>query len=150
MRDMIVADTRGMDRLATSLRAASPASYKATRKGLRLAAGPVLAQAKANASYSSRIPQSGRIVVTSGLVVRVVFGGQRAPDAAPIENDGRGHVRHPTFSPRSGTNGEKVGWTDANSHPAFLEPARAATEEQVAVTVGKVVQKAVDDSINSL
>lgn len=147
--EMIVADTRGMDRLARNLKAASPAAYKGARKGLRAAAVPVLTRAQTNAAYSSRIPQTGRIIVTAGLVVRVVFGGQNAPDAAPIENDGKGFVRHPTFSPRPDVP-EKVGWTDENSKPAFLEPARAATEEQVAVTVTGVVEQAIADTVNSL
>lgn len=149
MGEMIVADTRGLERLARNLKAASPAAYRATRKGLRAAAVPVLARARSNASFSSRIPQSGRIVVTSGLVVRVVFGGASAPDAAPIENDGRGFVRHPTFSPRP-TVPEKVGWTSSGSHPAFLGPALEAEAETTVEVVIEIVEQAVEDTVNRL
>jgi hypothetical protein len=146
---MIVADTRGMDRLARNLRASAPAAYRGARKGLRLAAGPVLTRAQANAGYSSRIPSSGRVVITSGLVVRVVFGGKSAPNAAPIENDGKGFVRHPTFSPRPGVP-QKVGWTSVNSHPSFLHSALDAEASRVVGTVLDVVSKAVETSLDAL
>lgn len=149
MPDPIVADTSGLDRLSFALKASDGAAYTGARKALRLAAVPILERAKANAGYSTRIPGSGRIVVSHGLVVRVVFGGSAAPNAAPIENDHRGNVRHPTYSPRPNVP-EKVGWTSKNSHPAFLAPAADAEAQVVAETVGGVVAKAVEDTLGSL
>jgi hypothetical protein len=102
------------------VRRACPEAWKALRVRLR-AIGEVVAQdARADASYSTRIPQTIKVRVTSGGNVKVVMGGDAAPDAVPIENKGKGFVRHPTFGKRGAGD-----WTSKNSHPAILLPAFA-------------------------
>ena len=142
----IVADTRQLSRLARDIRAASPAAWKACRVALRASGQTILDTAKANASYSSRIPGSGKVVVTAGGNIKVTFGGESAPDAAAIENKGKGFVRHPTFSPRPGVD-EKVGWTSARSHPAFLGPALDAHREEIAAAIIAAVGDAVEHAL---
>jgi hypothetical protein len=160
MGDMIRADTAALDKLARNLKAASPASYKAAKKGLRAAGVVVMEKAAKSADWGrisgqdpedegSRTMNSGHVSVSNGLLVRVWFGGAGAPQAAAIENDGKGFVRHPTYSPRP-TAPEKVGWTDKHSKPAYLEPARAATEAAVATSVRDVVEQAIDDTVHRL
>lgn len=111
-------DARSISRASREVRRASPAAWKALRAEL-VAIGNVVAQdARSDASYSTRIPGSIKVRVTSGGNVKVVMGGDAAPNAVPIENGGRGHVRHPVF-------GNRDVWTDKNSRPAILLPAYA-------------------------
>lgn len=138
----VVVDTKALARLARDLRAAAPEAWKACRVSLR-AAGEIVAQdARARTSYSSRIPGSIKVRVTSGGNVKVVAGGEAAPDAAAIENRGRGHVRHPVF-------GDREVWTDKNSRPAFLAPALEAHYEEVADMVTDAVAAAVDRALGA-
>ena len=136
------ADTSGLARLARDLRRASPEAWKACRASLQEAAAPVAADAKAAASYSTRIPGSIKVRTGRGNV-KVIAGGEAAPNAAPIENKGKGFVRHPTFSPRPGVPG-KVGWTAKHSHPAFLSPAFEARKVAAASKIERAVTDAVE------
>lgn len=138
----IAADTSGLARLARDLRRASPEAWKAYRVAVRVAAEPVLADARSRASFSSRIPDSMRIRVMSTGNVKIVAGGDAAPDAAPIENRGKGFVRHPTFGRRGA--GE---WTTKNSHPAYLAPALDAHRDEVLTAIEAAVYEAVDHAL---
>lgn len=107
------------------------------RAGLRLAfraAGQTgLTQAKANASWSSRIP--GAITVrtsttanSAGVYLRV--NSDAAPHARPYEgiaNASRGYFRHPVF-------GDRETWVAEKTRP-FLAPAstsaRAVAKDRV-------------------
>lgn len=137
----VYADTAALSRLSRSLRQASPAAWKAYRVAVRAAAEPLLADMQSRAirpksgGQSTRIPQSGSVKVTAGGNVKIVF---TAPDAAPIENAGKGFVRHPTFGRRG-----KGDWTDKNSPPPFAAPALAAHEAQIAAAVERAVTDAV-------
>lgn len=111
-------DARSIARASREVRRASPAAWKALRVRLREIGNVVADDARANASYSDRIPATIKVRVTGGGNVKVVMGGDAAPDAVPIENDGKGHVRHPVF-------GHRDRWTDRNSRPAILFPAYA-------------------------
>jgi hypothetical protein len=122
----IYADTSGLSRLARDLRLASPAAWKALRTSLRMAAEPVAEDARSRVGYSSRIEYTIKVRTTAGGNVKIVAGGEAAPNAAPIENGGKGFVRHPTFGNKSAK-----GWTSKNSHPAFLAPAFDAHKEAV-------------------
>jgi hypothetical protein len=133
----IVADTAQLSRLARDLRIAAPEAWKACRVSLRAMGRLVADDAKERASFSSRIPGSIRVRVTSGGNVKVVAGGAKAPDAAAIENQGRGHVRHPVF-------GDREVWTDKNSPPAFLAPALDAHREEVMKGIEDAVVAAVE------
>lgn len=139
----VVVDTSQLSRLAKDLRKAAPEAWKAYRVAAKALAQPVLADAKARASYSSRIPQSGKIRVTSGGNIKIIFGGDAAPDAAAIENRGRGFVRHPVF-------GDRNVWTSKGSHPAFLAPALAARAEEVAKGIEEAVYASVVKAIGGL
>jgi hypothetical protein len=133
----IVADTRGLARLARDLRRASPEAWKAYRVRVREVAEVVLKDAQSRASYSSRIPQTGKVRVLSSGNVVITFGGDAAPDAAPIENKGKGFVRHPVF-------GNRDKWTSKGSHPAFAAPALDAHAEEVMRELEAAVCEAVE------
>lgn len=111
-------DSRSIARASREVRRASPEAWKALRVRLREIGQVVAGDARGDASYSDRIPQSVKVRVTGGGNVKVVMGGDAAPNAVPIENKGRGFVRHPTF-------GHKDRWTSKNSRPAILLPAFA-------------------------
>ncbi len=126
----VVVDTKEMSRLARDLRLGAPDVWAECRKALLAAAMPVKQDAIARVnSWNRETPadmpshHSGRgvaasihIRITSGGEVEVVAGGAEAPEAAPIENKGRGFVRHKVF-------GHEDRWTAKNSHAAFLAPA---------------------------
>ena len=136
----IVVDTRSLARLARDLRKAAPDAWKAYRTSVRAVAEVVLEDAKQRASFSSRIPQSMKIRVTAGGNVKIVAGGDAAPDAAAIENRGRGFVRHPVF-------GNREKWTAKGSHAAFLAPALDAHRDEVAQAIEEAVADAVTRAI---
>lgn len=111
----VYVDTRQFNAAARAFRKVAPEAYKAAQIALRTSARVTLSRAAGKAAgFSGRIPQSGRVRM-SGLNARIQFGGDNAPDAAPIENRGKGFVRHPVF-------GNREVWTDKNSHPAYLGP----------------------------
>lgn len=129
----VYADTAALSRLSRNLRAASKVAWKAYKVGAAAGAEVVLKDAQGRADYSSRIPQSGRVRVTAGGNPEVVF---TAPNAAPIENSGKGFVRHPTF-------GHRDRFTAKNSHPAFAAPALAAHQDAVVAAVEKALVDAI-------
>jgi hypothetical protein len=142
---MIVVDTTELRRLARALRASGPVGAAAVRGAMRDGGKIVAADAQGRASFSTRIPQTVK-ARGSAANFKVSAGGEAAPNAAPIENEGKGFVRHPTYSPRPGV-GERVGWTEKNSHPAFLHTALAANAEVVAELVADRLETAVTDVI---
>jgi hypothetical protein len=138
----ISVDTRALSRLAADLRYAAPESWKACRVALKAAGEIVAADARARTSYSDRIPGSIKVRVTRGGNVKVVAGGEAAPDAAAIENRGKGFVRHPVF-------GDRQVWTDKNSRPAFLAPAFAAHQEEIVELMTEAVTAAVERALDA-
>jgi hypothetical protein len=128
----VAVDVEAIRVLAADLRRVSPAAWAATKAGLAKGGELVLKDAQANASFSSRIPSSGVVQVSPSGGVRVRFGGDGAPDAAPIENKGKGHVKHPVFGNRSV-------WTNKNSPPAFLSPAVNKNRVQILAIVERTV-----------
>lgn len=111
-------DSRSIARASREVRRASPEAWKALRIRLREIGEVVAADARSDASFSKRIPGSIKVRVTSGGNIKIVMGGDAAPNAVPIENRGRGFVRHPVF-------GNREVWTSKGSHPAILLPAFA-------------------------
>jgi hypothetical protein len=93
----------------------------------------VAADIKQRASFSKRIPSSV-VLRTTGANFKITVGGAAAPNAVPIENRGKGFVRHPTYSPRPAVD-EKVGWTSKNSHPAVGAPALEAQADKIVEVV---------------
>lgn len=111
----VTADTSSFGKFATDLRRSVLVADAASRVATRAGAQSILKDAQARASFSTRIPGSGHVRVVRGGY-EVVFGGSSAPDAAPIENRGKGYVTHPVFG-REGT------MTNKNSRPPFIQPA---------------------------
>lgn len=142
---MVMVDTRALAAAAKQLRETAPAGWAAARKGLAAAGELIKADAASRSSYSSRIPASLRVRVTGGGIVKVVAGGSSAPNAAPIENHGRGFVRHPVFIPRAQLPGPPGRWTAKNSHPAYLTPALhdnvPAVEKLVDAAIGATLER---------
>lgn len=132
----IYADTRQLTRLAADLRAASPEAWSACRRALRVAGELVAEDARQRVGYSSRIEYTIKVRTGGRGIVKVVAGGEGAPDAAPIENRGRGFVRHPTF-------GHRDRFTAKNSHPAYLSPALDAHREEVL----KIIEESVTGAV---
>lgn len=134
----VLVDTSAFKNFAKTLRKVAPDLAKELRTNLRKAGDEVaeIARAKASAFSSTRIPPSVRVRVR-GVAIFVEAGGKDAPNAAPIENKGRGHVRHPVFIPKSELPGPRGSWTSKNSPPAFLTPAAKEGQELV---VAKAVE----------
>lgn len=144
-------NTSGVADLARDIRRGAPAVWPECRRALLAAATPVQQEAVARVRAWARATppgmpshQSGRGVaasihvrVTAGGQVEVVAGGAQAPEAAPIENKGRGFVRHKVF-------GHPDRWTSKNSHAAFLAPAFDKFEAQAAEAVEEAVVRAVE------
>ena len=135
----IVADTRALSRLARDLRKAAPEAALAARLRIRGAAEVVAEDARQRASFSKRIPATVK-VRGSGLSVKIIAGGDAAPDAAPLENQGRqGQFRHPVF-------GNRDRWVSQQARP-FLAPALDAHREMVAREIEDAVYEAVKRAV---
>jgi hypothetical protein len=143
----IVVDTRQFSTLTRGLRASGAAGAAAVRGAMRDSAEIVKADAADRASYSRRIPRSltARATATN---FKVSAGGDAAPNAAPIENGGRGFVRHPVY-PSPLKDRTEWTWTEKNSHPAFLAPALSARTDEILELVADRLQKAVADAIGA-
>jgi hypothetical protein len=104
---------------------------------LRQVAEPVLAKARQNASWSTRIPGATRISVGFGrrsAGVAITVSSVKAPHARPLENLGRqGNVRHPLF-------GNRERWVSQRARP-FLFPAMASADEALVRETGRVVDE---------
>ena len=132
----ILADTKSLANLARDLRRASPEVWRECRLALRAAAEPIAEDVRqTTAGFSTRIPQTVRIRTGRGNV-RILIGGPTAPNAVPIENRGKGFVRHPVF-------GDREDFTAKNSLPAFAQPIVRKHAEPFAVAVGGAVTEAV-------
>jgi len=141
----LYADTGEIKRLAERIGASMRVVRPAFRHSALGAAMPVLADARARASYSHRIPAAMRVRMVGNLVVEIIVDGNAAPDAAPIENKGRGFVRHPTFA--RGGDRSQWHWTNKNSHPAFLRPALDAHRAEVELAIEAGVIDAVERTV---
>lgn len=139
----VVADTRQLSRLARDLRLAAPEAWKACRASLKATGQMVANDAKRRASYSTRIPGSIKVRVTSGGNVKIVAGGPAAADAAPLENRGRsGAFRHPVY-------GNRDVWVEQPARP-FLAPALDAHREEVGKAIEDAVVTAVERAIRGV
>jgi hypothetical protein len=116
----IVIDTSSVDDLAAHLRQFAPARLGTFKAAMPDIGKLFAAEIVARTGYSKRIPRSVQVLARSGSVV-IRVGGSKAANAVPIENRGRGFVRHPVF--------EVSTWTNKNSHPAFMGPSALAKAE---------------------
>jgi hypothetical protein len=117
-------DASSFTKFASALRTNAPTLQTKIKGALASTAESVAGKARSNASYSTLIPGSIKVVGT-GTTVEVTAGGASAPDAVPIENKGKGYVRHPTFVARADLPGPPGSWTSKHSHKAFFAPAVA-------------------------
>jgi len=90
------------------------------RKRMRESAQPVLANAKSNASWSTRIPGAIKLSISlttrrTGVSLRV--NRKKAPHGRPYENLGKpGKFRHPFF-------GDRTRWFEQPARPFFFRAA---------------------------
>lgn len=134
-------DTSQLRLLGVQLRRTAPEVWKVLRKEMRAAAEVVAAEARTQASFSTRIPASIK-VKGAGATLKVTAGGDAAPDAAPIENGGKGFVRHPVF-------GHRDRWSATNSKPAFLRPALDAHRKEIETSIAESIDRAVSLGIGA-
>lgn len=123
-------DAADLKKLAADLKLATPEAAKASRSRMRVAAEIVAADARDRVSYSKQIKIKAS--VTRVFNAAVIASGK---PAAPIENNGKGYVRHPVF-------GDMDDWTAKGSHPAYLAPALDSNIAEVTDIVGSVIDDA--------
>jgi hypothetical protein len=131
-----------MAEIARDMRALTEETRKAVRPKLRKAGAIVQAVAQQNASWSSRIPASIKVVTSfrenrEGVTVKA--GGPNAPHARPYEGlSVRGdEFRHPVYA---------NDWWVAQATRPFLFPAAQTTEAEVSAEL----RGALDDAGVSL
>jgi len=126
------------EQIAADMAALTPATRKAVRPKLREAGQSVATTAKSNASWSTRIPATIKVMVSFRADregVLITAGGPTAPHARPYEDvAGRGFFRHPVMpdpaKPRSAW-----AWAQQASRPFLLR----AGESNEAATTGSLL-----------
>jgi hypothetical protein len=137
---MPTVDVSSFQRFADALRAAGATAQPKMAAGLRTAAEGMAAKIRSSTSYSVRIPPATSVIpYPTGAAVRV--DGKAAPNASPIENHGKGFVRHPIFVPEAQMPGPSGSWTGKHSHPAFFTPAFAEAVESAEGELTDVVEE---------
>lgn len=136
----IAVDARGLRQLSKDLKKIGDKDLsKELRAGLRKSGEVVAAAARSNASWSSRIPGSIKVVVQQkGVAVRA--GGDKAPHAVTFEGKNNGQPRrHPVFA-----RGARSDWTWAAQDPPrpYLKPALSANLDKVIQVVGDELEVA--------
>ncbi|WP_062441258.1 HK97 gp10 family phage protein [Herbidospora daliensis] len=134
MIDVKLDATRAIRKLTRDLGKIPPDLRKELRPALKRGAEPVLSQARANASWSSRIPRATRITTKfakrrGGVVI--VTSAKRAPHARPFEGISGDPFRHPVF-------GNRDVWVAQKARPFLFD----AVEEK-----GEAVTKELADTI---
>lgn len=125
----------GLRLFVSQLRGMPPEIRRGLRVGLRAAGQAGATQAKANASWSSRIPgaitlRTSTTAQSAGVFMRV--NAAAAPHARPYEDiTGKGFFRHPVFGTDT--------WVQEGSRP-FLAPASASAREVAKVGADKAVR----------
>lgn len=112
----------------------STAVRREIRPALKDVAEPMVAAARANASWSTRIPKAIRLsVLKRGVEIRV--SKKRAPHARPYEGiGGNDQFRHPVF-------GDRSRWVSQKTRP-FLDPAVKAHRSKIRPRLFQVVEEA--------
>ena len=134
----VVADTKQLARLSRDLIKVAPTVWAECRLALRAAGEVVASDARGRAGFSPPSQASIRIRTGRGNV-KVQAGGDAAPEAAALENRGKGHPRHPLF-------GDRNHWY-TNNTPAFLAPAFDAHREEVLAMMEDAVTHAVERAV---
>lgn len=117
---LVTVNTSGLRDVAAALRQAAKRLPTAHRAALREGAEKIAVDARAKASWSTRIPGSVR-VKARGDRVSVTAD---APDAAPLENRGKeGEFKHPVFG--------NAGVVVSQKARPFLHPAARINEPKL-------------------
>lgn len=135
--------TDPMAEIARDMRALPEETRKAVRPALRKAGEQVAREAAVNASWSSRIPATLKVVTSfrqNREGVTVVAGGPKAPHARPYEGIA---TRGATF--RHPVHGNYDVWVAEPTRP-FLRPAA----EAAGPSAEALVREAMDDVGQSL
>jgi hypothetical protein len=142
-------DTSSFTNFGTAMRSASRRLKTVVSDALVDVASETAEAIRSNASYSKRIPDSVK-VTKMDVGAMITAGGPDAPDAEPIENKGKGFVRHPIFVPQASMPGPSGSWTAKNSHPPFMAPAvlaaQAKVEEAASAALDSVLDGVVTDT----
>lgn len=111
------------------------------RRGVREAAGPMVAAVRANYGWSPRIAGAVRAKPSfraRGASVSIEVDAKRAPHARPIEHGGEGGTfRHPVY-------GNRNNWVDQQARPSFYPAVgrSVATEAAMRLVMERVALKA--------
>ncbi len=129
----------GVGELAAALRRMPVETRRELRPALRRAGNRVKSRAAGNAAWSSRIPPSLAVVLSTSMrrsAVAISARASVAPHARPYEGiTGAGSFRHPVF-------GGDV-WVAQATRP-FLAPAALAEQAAVVEELGQAVTKALN------
>lgn len=122
-----------LQRAAADLRAMPAEIRRGISPALKQVAEPMAAQARANASWSTRIPGAIKVSVTRrGVIIRVA--AKKAPHARPYEGiTGGAEFRHPVM-------GNRDRWVTQRTRP-FLEPAVKAHASKVRPALVELVEQ---------
>lgn len=138
---MFSADASSLRTLGAQLRKAQPAMYRAAKTSLRAVGEKVAVRARANASWSTRIPATVKVRSAGLTSVIVSAGGPAAPEAKPLEHAGAsGTFRHPVF-------GNRNVWVDQQARP-FLHPAAMEDLQGSAEAVSAALTVQVEKTIH--
>lgn len=126
--------TAQLAQASRDLRAMSTEVRREIRPALKEVAEPMVAAARSNASWSSRIPKAIRLaVIKRGVEIRV--SKARAPHARPYEGiGGNAQFRHPVF-------GNRDRWVPQKTRP-FLDPAVKAHRNKIRPRLFEIVEEA--------
>lgn len=132
--DQVQIDTSSFAKFAKDLKRVDEKLAKDLNRNLRAAGELVAAKARANASWSSRIPQSIKVRRSSNAI-KVLSLRAQAPEARPLEHGGQpGTFRHPVF-------GDREVWVSQPARP-FLHPALIETGPAAVLAAKKAVESA--------
>lgn len=116
-----------------------PELRRQIRPALRRVAEPVLAEARANASWSSRIPGAMKISPSFSKRrpgISIVVSARRAPHARANEDlDADGRVTHPVF-------GNRRNWVVQKARPFLFRAVRSKADGAMSEEAGRVVDQA--------
>jgi hypothetical protein len=133
--------------VSAALRKTDKAFASSVRRNLRAAVREegqaTLAEIRARASWSSRIPSATSIAITLGVKsasVRIRVDKKKAPHARPFEkgNDG-GRLRHPVFG--------RGGWATEPTRPFFFS-AIGSRDPAITKRFNDVIDKVINDAIS--
>ncbi len=142
-------DTAELKNFAKGLRLVDRSLYLKMNKKIRVAAQVVADDAKARASWSTKIPATIR--VRGGLARLSVVAGKGVPYAVPYEYGGKkmakGTFKHPVYAAVGSARYEDKGsWPTERTRP-FLVPALAAHRTEVMEAMVIAVNETIDEAL---